>query len=137
MRIIREDQGKVLRESGSPWLGSHALVFRRQALGELEPLLLSHGELLPLDCVEPDLVVFNATRVVDALDEPASDILRFANGRIMRITRHAFRAEAVLDVDIFKLPTLRVSPTYVSDRFVDRLKSVGLQGLVFNKVWSR
>lgn len=136
MRLIREDEGKLLAESDSPWLGPHALVFRRHSLGELEALLLSYGELLPVACSEPNLVIFNATRVLDALDERASGILRFSNGRIMRITRHAFRPDVISGVDIFKIPSLRVSPTYVSERFVERVKAAGLRGLVFNRVWS-
>jgi hypothetical protein len=136
MHLIREDEGKRLAESDSPWLGSHALIFRRQTLGELESLLLSYGELLPIACSEPDLVIFNATRVLDALDERASDILRFSDGRIMRITRYAFCPDIVAGVDIFKIPNFRVSPTYVSERFVKRVKAAGLRGLVFYKVWS-
>ena len=136
MRLIREDEGKRLAESDSPWLGSHALIFRRQALGDLEAILLSHGELLPVACSESDLVIFNATRVLDALDERASGVLRFSNGRIMRITRHAFRPDIIAGVDIFKIPNLRVSPAYVSERFVERVKAARLRGLVFSKVWS-
>lgn len=136
MHLIREDEGKRLAESDSPWLGSHALVFRRHALGDLKALLLSYGELLPVACAEPDLVIYNATRVLDALDERASGVLRFSNGRIMRITRYVFRPNIIAGVDVFKIPNLRVSPTYVSERFVERVKAAGLRGLVFNRVWS-
>jgi hypothetical protein len=136
MRLVRKDEGKRLAESDSPWLGSHALIFRRHALGELEALLLSYGELLPVACSEADLVIFNATRVLNALDEQASGIERLSSGRIMRITRHVFRPEVISGVDIFKIPNLRVSPTYVSERFVERVKATGLRGLIFNKVWS-
>ncbi len=136
MRLIREDEGRSLAKSDSPWLGSHALLFRRQALGELEALLLSYGELLPVACSEPDLVFFNVTRVLDALNEQASSILRLSSGRMMLVTRHAFHPEIVSGVDIFKIPSLRVSPTFVSKRFVERVNAVGLRGLVFNKVWS-
>jgi hypothetical protein len=57
MRLVRNDQGQRLAESDSPWLGSHALIFRRQTLGELEAMLLSYGELLPVACSEADLVI--------------------------------------------------------------------------------
>ena len=136
MRLIREDQGQTLAESDSPWLGSHALIFRQQAIRELEALLLSYGELLPVACSEPNLVIFNATRVLDALDEQASGLLRFSSGRIMRITRYAFRPDIVSGIDLFKIPSLRVSPTFVSERFVSRVQAAGLRGLVFDKVWS-
>jgi hypothetical protein len=50
MRIIREDEGQTLHESDSPWLGSHALVFKARAVKALGPLLREYGELLPLLC---------------------------------------------------------------------------------------
>ncbi len=136
MRLVHEDQGKKLAESDCPWLGSHALVFRRNAISGLESVLREYGELLPLACSETNLVVFNATRVIDALDERASGIMRFSNDRIMRITRYAFRPEVIAGVGIFKLPSLRVSPTFVNEDFVKAWKAARLRGLVFNKVWS-
>lgn len=107
---------------------------RRQALGELEALLLSYGELLPLDCAVPDLVIYNPTRVLDALDESASVVERFDSGQIWLIDRHVFRGKVIAGVDVFKLTSLRVSPTYVSERFVLAVKAVGLRGLAFERV---
>jgi len=136
MRLFDKDEGQPLLEADSPWLGSHALIFRRPALGELEALLLSCGELLPLDCAVPDLFIYNPTRVLDALDEQASEVERLDSGAIWMIDRHVFRPEVIAGVDVFKLACLRCSPTYVSDRFVERFKAAGLRGLVFDKVWS-
>jgi len=42
----------------------------------------------------------------------------------------------VADNEIFKIPSLRVSPTFVSHRFVDRWKESGLTGLEFERVWA-
>ena len=125
-----------LAESDSPWLGTHALVFRRHALYDLEAILLSYGELLPVDCAEAELFILNVTNVQNALDEKTSGILRFSDGRVMRIARYAFRPDVISGVDIFKIPNLRVSPTFVSERFVERFKSAGLRGVVFKKIWS-
>jgi hypothetical protein len=136
VNLVHEDEGRKLAASDSPWLGSHAIIFRRQALAKLDAHLREYGELLPLSCPEAELLVFNPTRVLDALDEPASLITRFSNGRIMRVTRYAFRAEVVSGVDIFKIPNLRVSPTFLGERIVRAWGSAGLRGLVFNKVWS-
>jgi hypothetical protein len=136
MRLIRDDAGEALAESDAPWLGTHALIFRPHVLRSLEPMLRSHGELLPVTCSEASLVFFNATRVVDALDEPASSLVRFADGRIMTVVRYAFRPEVLASVDIFKVPSLRVSPTFVSARFVEEAKAAALRGLEFQRVWS-
>lgn len=53
----------------------------------------------------------------------------------MMIRRHVFRADAVRDVDIFKIANPRVSQIFVSQRFVDLWKSSGLHGLTFPTVW--
>lgn len=135
MRLIREDQGKRLVTSDAPWLGAHALIFRPNVVEALGPMLQRGGELLPLACTEV-LIMYNPTHLVDALDEAASSVLRFSSGRIMMIQRHVFRADVIREFDVFKIPNLRVSPTFLSHRFVDRWKATGLKGLEFKQVWT-
>jgi hypothetical protein len=136
MRLIREDEGQELVMSDSPWLGAHALIFRPSVVEALGPMLQEYGELLPLACSEADVVMYNPTRVIDAFDEAASSVLRFSGGRIMLIQRHVFRADVVGEIDVFKIPNLRASPTFLSHRFVDRWKASGLKGLEFKQVWA-
>lgn len=135
MHLIHADEGQTLLESDSPWLGAHALIFRRRAALALEPILSGCGELLPLACAEADLVVFNVTQILDALDEAASELTRFSSGRVMLVKRPVFRPEVIAGVDAFKLSSLRVSPTYVSQRVVEQVRSSGLRGLTFRRVW--
>ncbi|HWU89493.1 MAG TPA: DUF1629 domain-containing protein [Kofleriaceae bacterium] len=136
VHLVHEDRGKKLAASDSPWLGSHALILRRSPIEKLGALLQEYGEILPLICEEAELFTFNATRILDALDEQASSVIRFSSGRIMHVSRYVFRPEVIGDTDIFKIPNLRVSPTYVSERVVQAWASGGFRGLVFNKVWS-
>ncbi len=136
MEIIREDEGKTLSRSDSPWLGSHALIFRLDAALAMGQVLSANGELLPLTCSDADLVVFNPTRVLDALDEAASTVTRFKNGRLMRISSHVFHADVVAGIDAFKISSLMAGPTFVSGQFVERWESQGLAGLEFTRVWS-
>lgn len=135
MRLFRTNEGRALIESDSPWLGEHALIFRPRVVEALGWTLQEYGELLPLACSEAKLVMYNPTRVIDALDEAASSVQRFPGGRIFLIDRHVFRANAIGDTDVFKIPNLRVSPTFVSHRFVDRWNESGLSGLEFSQVW--
>lgn len=132
---VRADEQHEFNPSDFPWLGTDALVMRRAAVEGLRDILEANGEILPLatdDDVE--LFVLNA-RVIDALDEAHSSLMRFpGTNRIMRIKRAAFFASAIEGADLFRLPH-RASSTYVSDRFVGRVKSAGLRGLIFNKVW--
>src|SRR5262245_18214720 len=134
MRLIQEYKGKKWSRSDSPWLGSDSLIFRPAAVLALGQLLRAHGELLPLRCEDAELWIFNP-RLLDALDEAASTIERVSTGSIMRITQHVFRPDVVHGVHAFKVPNLRVSPTFVSQHFADLWKKAQLKGLKFNKVW--
>ena len=136
MRTILQDEGRTLLKSDSPWLGAHALMFKPRALTALAPLLDAYGELLPLLANEGTISMYNPTRVLDALDESRSALHRFSDGSIMMIQRYAFREEIIRGVDIFKISALRVSPTFVSQRFVDLWHSSGLRGLEFECVGS-
>jgi hypothetical protein len=136
MRLVRVDEGKKLSVSDAPWLGSDALIFRGSVIDRLGDMLRQYGECLPIDCPDAQLWFFNPTTIVDAMDEDVSTLRRFSSGKIMRVMRYAFRCELVAGVDVFKIPNLQVSPTFVSERFVRAWASAGLRGLVFNKVWS-
>ena len=136
MRIVKEDEGKTLAPSDSPWLGSHALIFRSSVVYVLGALLRRYGELLPVSCPDTDLWIYNPTNVIDALDEDLSSVFRFDDGRIFMIGRYAFCPSVVADSEIFKIPSLRVSPTFVNHCFVDRWKESGLTGLEFKQVWA-
>jgi len=136
MQIIHEDEGRNFSKSDSPWLGGQALIFRTRAVDALGSLLREYGELLPLLCDEADVMIYNPTRLLDALDEDASSVLRFNGGRVMQINKYVFRPEVIGFSDIFKIPNLRVSPTFVSQRFVDLWNSAELKGLEFRLVWA-
>jgi hypothetical protein len=135
IRIIKEDEGKHLRQSDSPWLGSHALIFRQTAISVLKPLLEKNGELLPLESANVELQIFNPLHVVDALDENSSAVLRFGNGRIMSVSRYVLRPEVIRDLPIFFLSCLRVSPTFVHQAFVELWNASRLKGLDFRQIW--
>lgn len=136
VRLIRKDQGRKLLPSDTPWLGEHALIFKQSAIDILGAMLREYGELLPLECSEAEVFIFNPTRVIDVLDEQRSSLLRFSSGRIMDISRYIFHADAIRNISIFKIPNLRVSPTFVSQPFVDLWRSAGLKGLEFTQVWA-
>ncbi len=129
VHLVHIDQGRELVESDSPWLGAHALIFRAAAMDSMGSALREYGELLPLSCSEASLWIYNPTRVVDALDESASSVLRFNDGRVMLIQRHVFRADLLRGNDIFKIPNLRVSPT-----FVDSVPRRGVRAPAFEEV---
>jgi hypothetical protein len=136
VKRVRADTRHGFKYSDFPWLGGDVLVMRRPAVEALKDMLEAHGEILPLateDAVE--LFAFNCP-MIDALDEALSSIIRFpVSNRIMFVQKPVFIQSVIEKVDLFR-PRYRASPTYVSERFVDRVKSAGLKGLDFTEVWT-
>ena len=132
VRRVRPDDKLGFNPSDFPWLVSDALVMRRTALDALRDILEVHGEVLPLATDDGvDLFVHN-TRTVDALDRERSSMEYFpdATNQIMSIHKLVFLESAIRDLDMFRLSQQGL-PTYVSERFVERVKSAGLRGLDF------
>ena len=137
MELIRRDGRKALVEVSSPWIGPSALIFRKRALGDLEPFLLSYGELLPLSCPEAELVIFNATRLIggrEALDMEKSEFWQVPSGPLLRRRKCVFRVGGVTGVDVFKLRGVgRESSIFLSRQAVDRFTASGITGLDYVK----
>jgi hypothetical protein len=112
-----------------------APVFNQRALEALSDLLTGRAELLPIEVPDDGgLEIANVTEVRDALDEDASELKRFYDGRVMRITRYVFDAAKLDEATIFKLPQQR-GRTYVTDRFADRAREAGLTGMDLIERW--
>lgn len=121
-------------------LGDHALlgtipVLSERAVDALADVLQANGELLPLIFRRKPYFALNVTTVTDALDESRSKVHRFSSGRVMAIDEFAFRPERVRALTIFKIPELPRGFVFVTDTFVDRVRTAGLQGFDFHEVW--
>ncbi len=136
VRVLRHDEhGAELSPAELPWLGSHVLVLTAKAANVLRRDLEPFGELLPLSCDDAELYVYNALRVIDALDEDHAELVRFSSGRILKILRHAFRPEAVQDVHVFKIPQMLRGSIFVTKEIVAAVRSSGLKGTEFEQIW--
>lgn len=133
--LVEEDLGVDLLPSDISSLGVVPLVVNATAATELEEFWTKNGELLTLlEKGGACLFAFNS-QAVDALDEVASDLVRFkSSGRIMRVRKPAFHPEKLVEIDLFHLPG-SPSSLYVSQRFVDAVHRSGLRGVVFEKCW--
>jgi hypothetical protein len=120
-----------------PWLGGHVLIMRRRAVDALADMLEAGGEILPLATNDGvDLYLLNVTRVIDALDEERSTLLRLPDsGKVILITAPAFHEPLVRGVDFFKLPR-HANRIFVGERFVERVHAAGLVGVEFRLAWS-
>ena len=115
--------------------GSLAALSRR-ALDVLLPHIGHCGEVLPVAFDEAPYAIFNLTRVIDALDEPASDVKYFEDGGVMRIARFEFKPALVRNELLFKIRQRPGAYNFVTDRFVKIVRDAGLTGFDFKKVWS-
>jgi hypothetical protein len=139
-RIISDWDTPVMRletaertYSDFPWLGVHAPILKKPAVDALAAVLAEYGQLVPLKGEE--VWLFNATTILDALDHQQSRIVYFDNGDILDIERAVFKKEKIGTAAVFKLP-MRASAVYVTDSFVDQVRSAGLRGVSFVPVWN-
>ncbi len=112
-------------------------VFADEVLSVARAAVGDDGEFLELRDAKDgrSYWLLNVTTTADALDEEHSEVERFTSGRIMDVTRHSFRADVIADVRVFRIPQLS-GTVYFTSTAVDRLRAGGLEGLVFNEVWS-
>jgi hypothetical protein len=138
MRRFRTKGGRLRRPCDFPYCAGGALAMTSTAKMIIGSVLQRYGEFLPLSCQDGSFWAFHVTHFVDALDENASDVER-ASGhpdRIIGIKRHAFRPERLTADWMFKLPQFRGrGPTYVTDPFVNMIRTSGLTGLEFKRIW--
>jgi hypothetical protein len=82
--------------------------------------------------------LFHVTHFVDALDENASDVLRASDDThvVLMIHKHIFQPAKLTADWVFKLPQSRGRGAfYVTDPFVNLIRTSGLTGLEFKRVW--
>lgn len=136
VRLIRKTMRHKFRQADAPWRSAATMIFRRSVLEKIGPFLEANGELLPLECADAELWVYNPTNVLDALDKDATVGNRLDDGTLYLVSKHVFYPDVVKDVDVFKVKNWRASSTFVSEKFVKMWKAAGLTGLRFDKLWS-
>jgi hypothetical protein len=113
------------------------LILGRAARLKLQSELEPYGELLPLACEEGDFWALNVTRLIDALDEGRSELVRASDsGAILMIRRHVFRSSELEGAHVFKLRQMVRGSIYVTDPFVELVVASGLKGVEFLRVWT-
>ena len=110
--------------------------FSARAKKVLGPHIDGLGQWLALECIEAPYWLFNVTQTVDALDEATSELIRFDDGRVMRIAQFTFHPEKLLGQLLFHLPQRHGVPNLVTQDFVDLVHEHGLTGFSFRLVWS-
>jgi hypothetical protein len=131
-----DDRGRPFQRADLLWLAGHALVFRERAYDAVAGLLADSGEFLRLELAgdSDQLWLYNARSVADALDEDASDLVRFpSTGRVMEVKRHAFRPDVVAGLGAFRVPESR--SLFIAGDIVDAISALRLSGAGFELAW--
>ena len=134
--MIKKDPRR-LPKGDFPSLIPNVPVFSRRAVEAMRDLLESHGEILPVMISGDEYFLLNVTRVVDALDESNSEVIRFeGSSKVLNIRTHSFHEEKLFGIMIFKISQVITMDVFVTDAFVERVSSAGLKGFWFPLVWS-
>ncbi|HVQ88475.1 MAG TPA: hypothetical protein VMT88_09855 [Actinomycetes bacterium] len=120
-----------------PWLSSHTLALRDEAIEKVGPLLAPFGRFVRLDCPDAHLAAFVARPLAGALDQDRSEIVRFRSSGegVKRIENVHFRSDAVASQGVFCLPEFIRGPLYLTEDLVDRIIATNhSSGTVFAEI---
>lgn len=113
-------------------------TFSDRAKSVMSELLALYGEFAAIEMHEAmSYSAFNATTIVDVLDEEKSSIKRYTDGGVMRVEKHGLLEMVTTLPPIFKIPQTRRNTTYVNEAFVQRVQASGLQGFRFQLLFER
>lgn len=127
--------GRVNPFNDYPCLELIQPVFSRRAVDALGDMLVSNGDLLPLNTKVGEYFLFVVQTKIDALNVAKSRLSRSRDDQVAaRIVSFNFRAEKLDNATIFRIPE-QPNYTLVTDHFKDRVEQAGLNGFEFAKVW--
>jgi hypothetical protein len=114
-------------------------AFSQRAVDVLRDMLEPNGELLPLDYEHGTFWAYNLRTVVDIVNVEASthsfdETTRRRHFPMTEINHFEIYPERLNELTIFRLRQ-QLSSTYVTQPFVDRVRSAGLNNFVFEKIW--
>ncbi|MGL5909831.1 MAG: hypothetical protein ACRCZP_07510 [Phycicoccus sp.] len=125
MALLRDGDGTSLQRAELPWLAGNVIVLRDDAVETVGALLEPFGALLPLVCDDARLAVFSADSLGGALDESASEIVRFSSGGILDLVRPAFHSEVIVGVGAFRLADMPRGDVYLAGDLVEAIRRTG------------
>lgn len=135
--VSHDENGKPLQPFDAALMGFAGLGFilTPKAVEQVGKFLSDYGEILKLRCEDAELYTFNCTVTVPALDLERSTVRRFPDGQVYAIRKHVFIPSVVVANDIFRIPGMRVSDIYFTERAVGAWRRAELRGIEFQEVW--
>ncbi len=112
-------------------------AFSRRAVDALRDLLNANGELLPLRYKDGEYWAYNLRTVVDIINPNESVVIdchRSSTSVARSYYYYSIRPERLDGLTIFRMRH-DLSDVYVTQPFVDRVRTAGLRNFVFEKIW--
>ena len=82
-------------------------------------------------------MLYNVTRLSDALDEELSTLTYFEGSQqVMKIDKYVFKPSVVESLDIFRIPQLLRGFVFVTEPLATLVASTGLTGFNLLPLWS-
>src|SRR5690606_31418146 len=135
LRIKILEGEESLPKSDFPHLISGFPIMSRRAKEVLHDLIAPYVEFLPLESsFGGEYYGINVLEEVDALDEEASELKRFSDGRVMVVHKYVFKPDTVEGKVIFRIP--QDNSIFVTDLFADKVWESRLMGLKLEELWS-
>ena len=132
VKEYEEDEG--LERGDTP--GFTIPVLNERALSIIKPLIKDDVEILPLCCGGEKLFGINILNNTDAFDRNNAEYKTFKDGiKVMRILKYGFKEEMICGKHIFRIPEEKKG-VFVSEDFVNAVKSNHLKGFIFELVYS-
>ena len=132
LKLFEGEDGETTKPIPDFARGIVSKSLSERARSILEPWVAKQVEFLPLITPVGLYYEMNINRV-DCLDVRRSSVKRFeSSGRVMEVFNYAFHWDKLQGVNIFWLPELSVSKTFVSDTFKRIVEENELTGLIFD-----
>jgi len=139
---------KTLKRSDATMLNSNFMVYTLRAIELLGDYLdPAKGEFLPVVCSERnDLLIYRCLNCLDAIDEEKLEVIPgivppdpdtpkdFKEN--VDFKYYHFRADVIGETPMFIVPCHYSLYTFVTDRFVERVRKLKLKGFGFQPLWS-
>lgn len=130
--------GRVRPMNDYPCVNLIIPAFSKRAVECLCDFLEPNGELLPLETSIGEYYAYNITKVADIIDQEQSVFRWMSDKRsleyIYDITRYVCIPDKMTGLSIFNIVEM-AGRAYVTQQFVDRVRSNKLQGFNFIKLW--
>jgi hypothetical protein len=114
----------------------HLPVFSERAKAVFQPHLQGLGQWISLDFDEAPYWLFWLTEVQDVLDLGVSRIEHFRSGKVMHISRAAFKPEAAQAPFMWHVPQQPSQFVCVTDSALELVREHKLTGFSFELLWN-